>query len=490
MIKPQQGFQSSFLSSPAQIVIGGGAAGAGKTHALLMESLRFTGYQHFRGTIFRRTTPQIKNFGGLWDSSTDMFMQIPEPPTPSEFKLTWNFPSGAKINFAHLQHEKDKYSYQGAQIPFIAFDELTHFSETQFSYMLSRNRSPFGIPSYIRATCNPDPDSWVKRFISWWIYPDDYEDENLQGMPIPSRDGVVRYFVKYEDDYIWGNTKEEVIEKAPQFKDVRFIKSLIKAKVSPSMLVNSATFIFGSVYGNRKLLNNDPTYLSNLLAQDKVEKARLLTGCWKVTDDALKMYISAAIEDLFSNSFVQGGNRYLTADIALQGSDLFVIGVWDGWRLIDVSTMEKSDGSEVLDAIIRKSNDFHVPQSHIIYDHDGVGGFLSGYSFLPNAIAFVNNARPLNKENYENLKTQCYYYLAKIINARMMYISATPNEPLIKRELEVVRKKPDDGKSPLKMSPKKEMKIKLGHSPDFADMIAMRSYFDLIPSQEGTFEVF
>ena len=79
---------------------------------------------------------------------------------------------GGKIRFSHLQFETTVYDWQGAQITLICFDELTHFSAHQFFYMTSRNRSICGVRPYIRATCNPDADSWVADFLAWWIDPE------------------------------------------------------------------------------------------------------------------------------------------------------------------------------------------------------------------------------------------------------------------------------------------------------------------------------
>ena len=86
---------------------------------------------------------------------------------------------GGKIKFAHLQFDNTVYDWQGAQITLIGFDELTHFTAHQFFYMVSRNRSTCGVRPYIRATCNPDADSWVADFLAWWINPE-------TGLPIPS----------------------------------------------------------------------------------------------------------------------------------------------------------------------------------------------------------------------------------------------------------------------------------------------------------------
>ena len=79
---------------------------------------------------------------------------------PREAQLEWIFPGGAKIKFAHLEYDSTVLDWQGSALAFIGYDELTHFTEKQFFYMLSRNRSTSGVRPYIRGTTNPDPDSW------------------------------------------------------------------------------------------------------------------------------------------------------------------------------------------------------------------------------------------------------------------------------------------------------------------------------------------
>ena len=187
-IKPQSGYQEIALSSSADIVIGGAAAFVGKTFALLLDPLRHVNNSKFGGVIFRRTSVQIRNEGGLWDTSMKLYPLL--GATPRETFLDWIFPSGSKLSFRHLEHEKNKYDWQGAQIPFLGFDELTHFSESMFFYLLSRNRSDCRIKPFVRATCNPDPESWVFKLIEWWIDKD-------SGFPILERRGKLRYFIKY-----------------------------------------------------------------------------------------------------------------------------------------------------------------------------------------------------------------------------------------------------------------------------------------------------
>jgi predicted phage terminase large subunit-like protein len=261
IIRPQPGPQSVFLSSPADIAIYGGAAGGGKTWALLMEPLRHVGNRGFGAVFFRRNLTQVRNEGGLWDESEKLYPHLSANPRSAP-DLSWTFPSGASVAFAHLEHEKTIYNWQGSQIPLLCFDELTHFSEKQFWYMLSRNRSMCGVRPYVRATCNPDADSWVAKFISWWI-------NQETGFAISERAGVLRWFVRIGDTIIWGDSPEELAHHT---------NPLTGEPIPPK----SVTFIPAKLSDNALLMAADPGYLANLMAQPTVERERLLGGNWKV----------------------------------------------------------------------------------------------------------------------------------------------------------------------------------------------------------------
>ncbi len=259
-IAPQEGPQTEFLTTEADIAIYGGAAGGGKSYGLILEGARWVEDPDFGGVIFRRTTPEITNEGGLWDESEKVYAAFGAKPNGS--KLRWTFPSGAEIRFSHLEHEKTKYKWQGSQIPFIGFDELTHFTETQFFYMLSRNRSTSGIPPCIRCTTNPDARSWVKKFIQWWL------DEKT-GYPIKNRSGKLRWFIRIEDKIVWGNSKTE-------------LKRTYGANVNPL----SVTFIAAKLSDNKILEQKDPSYRQKLEAMTKVDRERLLFGNWNIMPTA------------------------------------------------------------------------------------------------------------------------------------------------------------------------------------------------------------
>lgn len=244
-----------FLSTAADIAIYGGAAGGGKTWALLLEPLRHVHNPRFQAVIFRQTSTQVRNPGGLWDESESLYPHV--GANPREFVLQWEFPSGATIKFDHLEHEQDKFNWQGAQIPFIGFDELTLFSESQFWYLLSRNRSTSGVRPYVRATCNPDADSWVADLIAWWIDQD-------TGLPIPERSGIVRWFVRIDNRLEWADASDELTEQFPQ------------------SYPRSFTFVSARLEDNPTLERVNPEYRANLEAMPLVDRERLLGGNWKI----------------------------------------------------------------------------------------------------------------------------------------------------------------------------------------------------------------
>jgi len=267
ILKPQPGPQHDFLACSADICIYGGAAGGGKTFGLLLGALRYKNVPGYGFTVFRKNFNQIFAQGGLWDESVKMYSGI-RGAVPKFSRGTWIFTNKegqqvSKISFAHIEKEDGLSRWQGSQLCGIGFDELTHFPEKVFFYMLSRNRSTCGVTPFVRATCNPDADSWVAKFIEWWIDQD-------TGYPIPERSGVVRYFIRRDEVIHWADTREELWEK--------FNLRTEEEKGEPK----SCTFIMSSLKDNQELLKVNPGYLANLKALSVVERERLLYGNWKI----------------------------------------------------------------------------------------------------------------------------------------------------------------------------------------------------------------
>tara|TARA_Y100001973_G_C5209232_1_gene344393 strand:+ start:44729 stop:45862 length:1134 start_codon:yes stop_codon:yes gene_type:complete len=173
--------------------------------------------------------------------------------------MKWNFQnSGSRVQFAGIELEKDLENYKGSQVPLIIFDELTGFTEKMFWYMLSRNRSGTGVRPYIRATCNPTSEGWVRTLVDWWI-----DDE---GFPIEERCGVLRWFVRRGEDTHWYNSREEA-------------ESIWGKDAMPK----SFTFINATVKDNKKI---DPAYEANLKSLSRIDREALLYGSWNVKANA------------------------------------------------------------------------------------------------------------------------------------------------------------------------------------------------------------
>lgn len=251
-IRPQPGPQTQFLRSNANVCIYGGSAGGGKSYGLLLDPIRYLAtVPGFSGVIFRRTYPEIVLPGGLWDTSVELYKDL--GATPRQGALDWTFPPyGNTISFHHLQHEVNKYQWQGSQVTYFGFDELTHFTESAFTYIaFSRGRSQCAIDSYVRASCNPDP-GWVKQFLAPWV------DKEY---PNPASSGEMRYFVREDGKIRW------VDRGHPDSKSMSFIRA--------------------TVYDNPIMLARNPGYVSSLKALLPVERARLLDGDWDVRREGL-----------------------------------------------------------------------------------------------------------------------------------------------------------------------------------------------------------
>ncbi len=248
-----------FSACTADIAIFGGQAGGGKTWALLLEMARWMFVAGFRGLLLRRTIADQRKAGGLLDTATDVFGQLGASKRMSpDIDFIWK--SGAKVQLSGCEQEEAIKEWQGAQLDLVGWDELTHFTKFQFWYLYTRMRSAHGkIKPYFRATCNPEPDSWVRELIAWWIGAD--------GFAIPERSGVIRWLCREGDDYRWFDSQAQAQAWLTEIGDT---------DQDPV----SVTFIPAKLSDNPILLKNDPKYRGRLAVQDAQTRALLLDGNW------------------------------------------------------------------------------------------------------------------------------------------------------------------------------------------------------------------
>ena len=223
------------------------------------------------------------------------------------------------------------------------------------------------------------------------------------------------------------------------------------------------------------------SYLDSLLSLDDNSKQRLYYGNWEYDNDPAKLIDYEKIQNIFTNDFVSNGEMYISADIARYGSDKMVIMVWSGFRVIEIFTLNKSSVTETAQAIKDLSNKHKVPLNNIIADEDGVGG---GVVDILRCKGFVNNSKPMLVENnivqYQNLKTQCYYKLAEMIQNNSIFVNCNDGNIIdaITKELEQVKRDKIDSDGKLQILSKEKVKELIGRSPDYSDTLMMRMYFE------------
>jgi hypothetical protein len=259
-------------------------------------------------------------------------------------------------------------------------------------------------------------------------------------------------------------------------------------------------FIQSFAHENEK---RESGYLERLEKLTGQTRQRLLLGNWDFEGDPDQIIDTTAISDIFENIHVirDESKKCIVADVALHGSDLYRAAVFYGDVLVDHIEMAKSGGADVLNRIQELRIKHGVRASGIIYDSDGVGGFIGGKGgFIPGAVPFHANAAQVKTDKdkgrtFAHLKDQCGFLIADDINEGRVYaegVKQPEHVEMLSEELAAI-KRMDTGDGPMRLRPKSEVKEALGRSPDFSDLFLMKKYYDLIQiskSKQGAYSVF
>jgi len=472
------------------------------TVTMLMEPLYDIANKHFNGIIFRRNKDDFENIineGGRW------FRQIGKY-NKSKDDMTWNFRSGAKLGLDYYDMPMSDFDikYRGQQFAYIGIDELPQMPFEMFKFIQTCNRNTVGVHSRILGTCNPDPLSWLRKFLDWWIgkedtiYSDGKKHPELKGFAIPERNGVVRYCYMPDnsvDNIIWGDTPEEVYAQCRELIDDAWDESWAKlGYTKTSFFVKSVTFIKASLNENRALLKNDPGYIASLLNQPPEVRAREFDGNWDVIKASDDLIQPMHMDKIFQNAHMTGdGVRRATCDIAGTGGDNCVTWFWIGWHVADVYVCRR-DPYTTTELLAAKLREWGVLEQNFSYDLNGMGQVLKGA--FPKAVPF-NNLEAVDRRDknlYDNKKSQCAYKFAE----RTQQCGWSIENSLLSRKykigkdvrtlydiLQLERKcvrqdmsKQDKGWCIIHKEQMKNKSI-VGHSPDFFEALFMRELFEL-----------
>lgn len=483
-IVAQSGGQNNMLMSEADITIGGGCRGGSKTFSLLMDALYDVTAPNFRAIILRK---ELDDLADIADTSSILFDEY-GTYNRSKNDMTWNFINGGWLKFSY--HNDDYQSFhdrfQGKQYAYIGVDEITQMAYNKFKYIITSNRNAFHIRNRFFGTCNPDPDSWVAKFIAWWIGED--------GLPIRERDSVMRYCFMpsdYVEDVVWGDTKEEVFEKCKTTIMQHWNPKFERYGSPVDLMVKSVCFTEARLDENVMLMSSDPSYLANLVNQSEEQRSRDLDGNWKFKsagDDIIKM---SDIEKFYDNAEQTGnGQRYVTCDVAFEGGDQCVFILWVGNHMQDIYVCKKDAKAtvEIASALLQR---WGVRQENFTYDVLGIGHVMQG--FFKSAVPF--NAKEAVDSKYKgmyyNINAQTAYLFADHIKDGTYSINSELLErrysgknyknmllsEILNQERRCIRFREDDQSRLIDKGA--GMKKLIGRSPDFIDAMKMREIFNI-----------
>lgn len=494
---PQGGLQEFMFTSKADIILLGGQPGGGKTLGLLLKALDGVDKKGYGCLIVKKQLIATKGGSGtIIDDAKRVFNFGNSEFTVSD-NPTFTWPAwGTSVTFTHAnfsaETEKGLFDAQeklkNFQNAAIFVDEATDHDWRIINYLLSRNRDSSGVPPKFIMTFNTNSHHFTRKLIDWWI------DE--RGHVIPERIGVVRYAKIGGDsvkDIVWGNTREEVVEKA----NIIVPEDLKAIGIKPEDLVKSVTFRPCKMSENMVLLSaTKGAHAANVFNLGGTETRKLFDEDWNAETEGMAMVSRQMIRDIWSNPIMDGNTMYASLDVA-GGGDNCVMFIWKAMTIIAVENFE-GDPKQLELWIKATLNNYEVPIQNMSFDATGIGFYLKGYT---DGRPITANMRPMQEydeagnpvtmELYYNIRSQLMGKAQYMFETGQISCSIEKNRPFPhgknktpKPIIDILIEESDEFRRTTKgtkfyFKSKDEFKDRFGYSPDYMDAIIYRMIFVL-----------
>ena len=245
---------------------------SGKTYQGLLRFLRWWKDPNFVGVVVRKNATFLRQAGGAFDEACELYKKLDPKCEITKQPMLVKFSTGAKIFFTGYDGQAGKDAFQGIQVSAIMVDEGTQVNEEDILWMMTRLRGKAKMTKNIWITCNPDPDSYLRKWIDWYLYPKEHPHA---GRPDPSKNGVERWYLMINNELVWGFSHKELFD---QYHERMGKNSSGKWNCNPK----SFRFIGATCEDNPIMLALNPDYVGTLLARSPVEVERQYYGNWDV----------------------------------------------------------------------------------------------------------------------------------------------------------------------------------------------------------------
>lgn len=477
---PQKGFQERVCEADADILIIGGKKGGGKSYIALFKALNYIFNPDVSLYAFRKYEDDVKR--GPWKSSQPIYRGF---GTPKDSYFEWSFldGKGATMKMEHLQDlGKVSDRFRGAEMAYIDIEELPEHTRENVDIifdLLSVNRNTAGAKSQVVATCNPV--GWsnkLRKFLEWYIDP---ETDTV----IPERDGKKRYMFNYGGDInaiAWGDTWQEVYAN-PKAKEKIDVLLLGDTGLKPQDMILTLQFIEGDYSDNKILQATDKRYVSRLASKGGGAVVNDMRGIWRDIDSGTGLLTIEDMEAFFSNTERTDGVMRAAADVALTG-DFFVIWAFNGHHVCDLEAWVGAPSDAIVPFVRKFLNKNGVREENFTYDANGLGLWLK--DLFKKAVPFNNKSASSDPRLWNNLKSECAEKFVKAIKQREFSIADgllerrytdkkhntfRVRDRLMEERAAIKRKDSNDGRFEIISKP--QMKLEIGHSPDFIEALFM-----------------